>query len=52
MAGLTLGGRAEHRRNVVESLDIGLGGEVQIAAIRLRLSGERVLEILLGLAAL
>ena len=46
VAGLALGGRAEHRRYVVEAFDIGLGCEVEVTAIRLRLACESVLQIL------
>src|SRR5688572_23218634 len=52
VARLALGRRPEHGRDVVIALDVGLGGEVEVAAIRLRLAGEGVLQILLGLAAL
>ncbi len=52
VARLAFGRRAEHRRDVVVALDVGLRSEIQIAAIGLRLAGEGVLQILLGLAAL
>ncbi len=52
VAGLAFGGRAEHGRHVVEAFDVGLGCEIEVAAIRLGLAGEGVLEILFGLAAL
>ena len=51
MAGLALGGRAEHRGHVVETLDVGLGREIEIATIRLRLAGEGVLQVLVGLGS-
>jgi hypothetical protein len=43
--------RTEDRRNIVIALDIGLGGEIQIATIGLRLARKRVFKISLGLAA-
>ena len=43
--------RAEDRRNIVIALNIGLGGEIQIATIGLRLTRKRVFKISLGLAA-
>ena len=49
VAGLTLGGRAEYRGDVVEPLDIGLLSKIQMAAIRLGLAGEGRLQILFGL---
>ena len=52
VAGLALGDRAEQRRDVGIALDVGLLREVQVAAVRLALAGERLLEVLLGLAAL
>ncbi len=52
VAGLALGGRAEHRLHVVVALDVGLLGEIQVATVGLRLTGEGVLEVLLGLAPL
>src|SRR5262249_50058614 len=52
MSRLAFGGRAEHGRNVVVAFHVRLGSEVEIAAIRLRLAREGVLEVLLGLAAL
>src|SRR5258708_5187177 len=47
VAGLALGGRAEDRRHVVVALDVGLLCEIEIAAVRLALARERVLQILL-----
>jgi hypothetical protein len=43
--------RTENCRNIVIALDIGLGGEIQIATIGLRLARKRVFKISLGLAA-
>ena len=43
--------RTEDRRNIVIALDIGLGGEIQIATIGLRLTRKCVFKISLGLAA-
>ena len=40
VAGFTLGGGAENSRDVVVTLDVGLGREIQVASIRLRLTGE------------
>ena len=47
MAGLAFGGRAEHGGDVVVAFDVGLLGEIEIAAVRLALAGEGVLQILL-----
>ena len=52
VTGLALGGGAEHRRNVVLPFHVRLVGEVQVAAVGLRLAGEGGLEIVFGLAAL
>jgi hypothetical protein len=52
MAGFAFGGRAKNGGHVVESLHVGLPGEIEVAAIRLRFAGKRVLEVLLRLAAL
>jgi hypothetical protein len=49
MAGLALGGVAEQARHVRPALDVGVLGEVQVAAVGLRLAGERFLQILVGL---
>jgi len=49
--GLAFRRRAEYSGHIVETLDIGLGCEIQVTPIRLRLAGERILEILLRLAA-
>jgi len=51
MARLAFGGGTEHGRYVVVTLDVGLGCEIQVTTIRLRLTRECVLQILLGLAA-
>ena len=45
MAGLAFGGRAEHGGDVVVAFDVGLLGEVEIAAVGLALAGERGLQI-------
>src|SRR6266852_745791 len=50
--GLALGSRAEHGGDIVEALDVGLLGEIEIAAVRQALAGKRVLQILLGLGSL
>ncbi|KOT06633.1 hypothetical protein DM77_1002 [Burkholderia mallei] len=52
VARFALGGRAEQRRDVVLPLDVRLRREVEVAAIRLRFAGERVFQVLFGLAAL
>ena len=52
VAGLALGDGAEQRRHVGVALDVGLLGEVQVAAVGLALAGERFLEVLVGLGAL
>src|SRR5713226_23967 len=49
---LALGSRAEHGGDIVEALDLGLLGEIEIAAVRLALAGKRVLQILLCLGSL
>jgi hypothetical protein len=48
-AGLALGGRAEHRGDVVVALDVGLLREIEIAAIGLAFAGEGLLQVFLGL---
>src|SRR6266404_5402946 len=50
--GLALGSRAERGGDIVEALDVGLLGEIEIAAARLALAGESFLQILLGLGSL
>jgi hypothetical protein len=52
VTGLAFRRRAEHGSDVVEAFDIRLRCEIQIATIRLRLAGERVLQILFRLRAL
>ena len=52
VAGLALGGLAEVHRDLGVALHVRDLREVEVAAVRLRLAGERVLEVLLGLAAL
>src|SRR3984893_6169995 len=51
VAGLAFGGGAKHRRNVIEPFDVGLLCEIQVTPVGLRFPGERILEILLRLAA-
>ena len=51
-ARFTLSHRAEERGDVRVALDIGLLGEVEVAAVGLALAGERGLQVGLGLAAL
>ena len=51
MAGLAFRGGAEHGGDVVEAFDIGLLREIEITAVGLAFAGERVLQILRGLAA-
>ena len=48
VAGLAFGGRTEHGGDVVVAFDVGLLGEIEIAAIGLRFACESVLEALLG----
>jgi hypothetical protein len=52
MAGLTLGGGAEHGGNVVVAFDVGLVREVQVAAVGLRLAGKRGLQVAFCLGSL
>src|SRR6185437_2734804 len=52
MAGLTLGSGAKHGGNVVVAFHVGLLGEIQIAAVGLRLAGERGLQVVFRLASL
>ena len=49
VAGLALGGVAEQAGDIGIALDVGLLGEVEIAAVRLRFAGERVFQVLVGL---
>src|SRR5579859_2941995 len=51
VAGLALGGRAEHGSDVVIALDVGLLREIEIAAVGLALASERGFQITLGLRA-
>ena len=48
MAGLALGDRTEQRGHVGVPLDVGLLGEVQVAAVGLALTRERLLQVGLG----
>src|SRR6476646_8686047 len=50
--GLAFGDRAEQRRDLGMSVDVGLLREVEVATVRLALARERGLQVLLGLAAL
>ena len=52
VAGLGLRGVAEQAADVGIALDVGLPREVQVAAVRLRLAREGILEVVVGLAAL
>src|SRR6476660_3409332 len=45
VTGLALGDRAEERRDVGVALDVGLLREVQVAPVRLALTGEGLLEV-------
>src|SRR5690242_6672818 len=49
--GLTFGGRAKQRRHIVVAFHVGLRGEVQVTPVRLRLAGERGLQIVVRAAA-
>ena len=49
MAGLAVGGVLEEAGDLGVALDVRDLGEVQVAAVRLRLAGERVLQVLVGL---
>jgi hypothetical protein len=51
VAGLAFRSRAEHGGHIVEAFDIGLRCEIQVTAIRLGFARERILQILLCLAA-
>ena len=50
VASLTFSRRTEHRRDVVEALDVRLGCEIQLPTIGLGFAGKGVLQVLLGLA--
>ena len=52
MAGLALGGVAEQAGDVRLTLDVGDLGEVEVAAVRLRLAGERLLQVRVRLGSL
>ena len=52
VAGLALGDRAEQGGHVGVALDVGLLGEVEVAAVGLALAGERLLQVGLGLVIL
>src|SRR5262249_6677900 len=52
VTGLALGGVAEQAGEIGVTLDVGDLREVEVAPVGLRLAGERVLEVLVGLAAL
>jgi len=49
MARFPFGGGAEDRGDVIEALYIGLGGEIEVTAVGLGLTGESGLEIVVGL---
>src|SRR5437763_13761307 len=51
VTGFALRGRTEDGRHVVLALDVRLVREIQVAAICLRLTGKRVLQIVVGLGA-
>ena len=52
VTGLAFGDGAEQRGDVGVALDVGLLGEVQVAAVGLALAGERLLQVVVGLGAL
>ena len=52
MTRFTLGGGAEYGGHVVVTLNVGLGREVQVTPICLRLAGKRIFQILFSTAAL
>src|SRR5262249_11180328 len=52
MAGLGLGGVTEEPADVGIPLDVGAAREIQVTAVRLRLTGERVLQVVVRLASL
>jgi hypothetical protein len=49
MAGLALRGRTEQRGDIDLPFDVGLVGEVEVAAVRLRFTRKRIAQVLLGL---
>src|SRR4030067_2325961 len=51
VAGLALSRGAEYRRDVVITLDIGLGGEIQIATVGLGLTGKGLFQITFSLTS-
>jgi hypothetical protein len=51
MPGLAFGRGAEHRGDVIETLDVRFGRKVQIAPVGLRFARKSILEILFRLAA-
>src|SRR6185437_271713 len=51
VAGLAFGGGAEHGGNVVVTLHVRLGGEVEVTAVGHGFAGKRVFQTLLGLRA-
>src|SRR4029079_15550841 len=52
VAGLALRGVAEQAGDVGVTLDVGLLGEVEVATVRLRFTGERFLQVGVRLGAL
>ena len=52
VAGFTFGSGTEHRGDVIVAFHVGLRGKVQITTIGLRFTGERGLEVALGLGTL
>jgi len=52
MTGLAFRGVAEQTGDVGLALDVGDLGEIEVAAVRLRLAGEGILEIRVRLASL
>jgi hypothetical protein len=51
VAGFTFGGGAEYGGHIVVALYVGLGGEIQIAAVGLGFTGEGGLKVVFGLAS-
>ena len=52
VAGLAVGGLLEVAGDLGVALDVGDLCEIEVAAVRLRLAGKRVLEVLMGLRSL